>query len=311
MTTTSIEWTQRPGTKGEVWNPVTGCTKVSQGCANCYAENVAKRFWEHQYAAVEIPGGTRPRSFTDVRTHPERLEWPLRSTKPRTYFVNSMSDLFHEAIPDSFVRTVFDVMARSGQHTFIVLTKRPERMKALLNSSAWIRDMVASGYGGPNGSLPNVWLGVSVEDQPTADARIPLLKETPAALRLVSYEPALEAVDFIPHILPATDGMGGIDWVIVGGESGPGARRCDMEWVRTTVEQCAAWEVPCFVKQLGSHPWFGLCGGGFPHDTVLKAQRAGGTIVTGWLPQLKSRKGGDPAEWPTDLRVQVFPEVSC
>ncbi len=237
MSDTSIEWTEK------TWNPVTGCSKVSPGCANCYAEGVANRFWAKQYRPMLSDGsgktidvvstshhekmlaeGTaRPRRFTDVMTHEDRLVEPLRWRKPARIFVNSMSDLFHEDVPDAFIDRVFAVIALAPQHTFQILTKRPERMRAYLDLFAlvddrveqaadWIRESI--GVEAPNGyavssrfkraadalgrfawPLPNVWLGVSVENQHFADERIPLLLQTPTAVRFVSCEPLLGPVD--------------------------------------------------------------------------------------------------------------------
>lgn len=240
MMTTKIEWTD------EVWNPVTGCTKVSAGCKNCYAERLANRFWGD-------------RKFTDVQCHEDRLDIPLKWRKPRQVFVNSMSDLFNPDVPDSFIREVFWTMQRTSWHTYQILTKRP---KALYG---WI-DQVK----GP--TLPNVWLGVSVENQETADERIPWLLKTPAAIRFVSYEPALGPVDFNRfiskniHSIRCNDGRTHfelkkgntytkctchLDWIIAGGESGPGARPAHPDWFRSVRDQCLAAGVPFFFKQWG------------------------------------------------------------
>src|SRR4030043_622195 len=156
-----IEWTE------STWNPVTGCTKVSDGCKNCYAECMAKRFWRNGV------NGDNYRPFTEVRCHPARLEQPLHWKKPAHIFVDSMSDLFHKDVPNTFIDQVFWIMMMAPIHIFIVLTKRPKRMLEWVNKN----------YQNP---LPNVWLGVSVEDQKTADERIPLLLQTPAAMRFVS-----------------------------------------------------------------------------------------------------------------------------
>lgn len=273
MATTDIEWTRNPdGSKGRVWNPVTGCSKVSQGCKNCYAEVIAKRFWG-------------ARAFTDVRCHEDRLEQPLHWRKPARIFVNSMSDLFHEDVPFEFIDKVFAVMALCPQHTFQILTKRPERMRdyfhkhftrhkvgvaatavKLLPISEWRCNLDVCNLKFP---LPNCWLGVSVEDQKTADQRIPLLLQTPAAVRWVSYEPALGPVNLVSvrnrlgpesfelfNALYAKDSMMGreqrrLDWVVVGGESGPGARPMHPDWARSVRDQCVAAGVPFFFKQWG------------------------------------------------------------
>lgn len=248
---TKIEWTD------EVWNPVTGCDKVSQGCKNCYAERIAERFWGE-------------RKFTDVQCHPERLDIPLHWRKPRRVFVNSMSDLFHEDVPEEFVDQVFAVMALSAQHTFQCLTKRPERMLEYVNAMVdddlnRISDQACALSNSPcavvdDWPLPNVWLGVSVEDQITADERIPLLLQTPAAVHFVSYEPALGPVDFASDSLKGIHDNSGlrryaidcIDWVICGGESGPGARPMRPECARSVRDQCVAADVPFFFKQWGA-----------------------------------------------------------
>lgn len=228
----SIEWTDA------TWNSVTGCSKVSQGCKHCYAERIFNR---------PYPG----RDFTDVRTHPDRLEWPLKwrgskqaksEGRPSRIFVNSMSDLFHEKVPDEFIDKVFAVMAMAKQHTFQVLTKRPERMRAFLRNPYW----------GRSAALPNVWLGVSVEDQPTADKRIPILLQTPAAIRFVSYEPAIGPVDFEQYTgYRRMRDFKELDWVIAGGESGPHARPSHPDWFRSVRDQCQAAGIPFLFKQWG------------------------------------------------------------
>jgi protein gp37 len=360
---TSIEWTDR------TWNPVRGCTRVSEGCRHCYAE---------AFAARNMPGHRSPTTGDPfaVRAHgaarwtgrveliPSKLDEPLHWRKPLRVFVNSMSDLFHESLPDEAIAAVFGVMAAAPQHTFQILTKRADRLPrwfewvntqpcdpgtgggdrhpfgviswaATLEGVAGVsvRDLYERRGGGPAPwPLPNVWLGVSVEDQATADERIPLLLQTPAATRFVSYEPALGPVDFSAWIarvdhciacgaehlpqnpdrcpacahegclistwgdrqaqlhrdnerdpsLPDHDGPA-LHWVIVGGESGPGARPFDVAWARSTVEQCKAAGVAVFVKQLGARP-----------------------VEFGRIP-LADRKGGDPSEWPEDLRVREMP----
>ncbi len=362
MSTTAIEWTDR------VWNPVTGCTKVSPGCKHCYAEGVAHRFWATQYPAVEIetggPAGTmsRARKFTDVLTHEDRLLEPLAWQTPARIFVNSMSDLFHEDVPDQFIVDVFGIMALAHWHTFQVLTKRPYRMRDFLAAGdhgivRQFSQIQRGGGVGPKGMfraldikrrdgvgwqwpLPNVWLGVSVEDQDRADERIPLLLQTPAAVRFISAEPLLGPLNFrrcggvgwcrcqgddpythkhyreAPHSCARCSecqAFTGLDWVIVGGESGPDARFCDVAWARSIVQRCQAAGVPVFVKQLGAHikdrndvGFEGDKPGGWPMDTQYKAhghQHQGDPVRV----LLRSKKGGDPAEWPEDLRVREFP----
>lgn len=291
-----IEWTDA------TWNPVRGCSRVSEGCRNCYAERLAARFsgpglWA-EGLAENTPGG--PRWTGRVELAPAaKLAEPLHWRKARRVFVNSTSDLFHEGLSNEEIAAVFGVMAACPQHTFQVLTKRPERMRE------WFR-WVAGGRGSPpalrcvdlagnplgaaiNGAcmywpLPNVWLGVSVEDQATADERIPLLLDTPAAVRFVSAEPLLGPLDLSPWLMarderdrrqgaaywaftrsarakppsladPAAYAPS-LDWVITGGESGPGARPMHPDWARGLRDQCAAADVSFFMKQWGQWaPW--------------------------------------------------------
>lgn len=255
-----IEWTET------TWNPVTGCTKVSRGCKNCYA----LRDWARLSANPQTV--YYGREFTDVMCHPERLEQPLRWTKPRRIFVNSMSDLFHEDVPDDFIEQIFNVMEKSVAelnhsgncgHVFQILTKRPERMRDFV--SRWWRSYQKEGV---EPYMGYIWLGVSVEDQATADERIPLLLQTPAAVRWLSMEPLLGPVDLnamsrTPGAAkdeitadddrygPPLGGDNGIDWVVVGGESGFKARPMHPDWVRSLRDQCQAAGVPFFFKQWG------------------------------------------------------------
>jgi protein gp37 len=393
---TGIEWTDAS------WNPSYGCNRVSEGCRHCYAETMAARVANAAQARLrgEVPltpiqeayrqvvrwkrgGRSGPADLDDVALPawngkavfvPDQLALPLRWTRPRRIFVNSMSDLFHESIPFEQVAAVFGVMAACPQHTFQVLTKRPERAREFFE---WLREAaedVVAGIGAkpPEGGgdaaacvmcaepliegfgpfrgpldgawaagikspwpLPNVWLGVSVEDQATADERLPFLEVLPAAVRWVSYEPALGPVDFerVPRALfdrtaaikcavygPAALNWEQaasviakpfVNWLVVGGESGHGARPLDVAWVRTTRDQCEAAGTPLFFKQ---------CGANVIDSTGLGVNVEAG----GWWPsgvrchvgesfeaprhiQLRSRKGGDPEEWPADLRVRMFP----
>lgn len=276
---TGIEWTE------STWNPVTGCSKVSQGCRHCYAE----RDWRRLQHLPSYAG----RAFTNVATHGERLEQPLRWRRPRRIFVNSMSDLFHADVPDEFIDKVFAVMALAKQHTFQILTKRPDRMRAYLSHGAreelvGIEAEALSGLDRHTASmsqrwpfpLPNVWLGVSVEDQATADERIPTLLQTPAAVRWISAEPLLGPVDLTEIKVPSEHDKlnhsgfypsrfnamtteyddkhyhqpaAAIDWVVVGGESGPKARPMHPEWARSLRDQCAAAGVPFLFKQWGEY----------------------------------------------------------
>lgn len=369
---TSIEWTDA------TWNPTRGCSRVSEGCRNCYAERIAGRFsgkgerFEGFARLVSkdpnndpYHGGTgaarqgfRARWTGRVDLIMSKLDEPLRWRKPQRVFVNSMSDLFHEALQEEAIAAVFGVMAAAQHHTFQILTKRPERMRRwfqwldMFREPKWEDCMGASrcwAYALQHGMadscwpggrrawpLPNVWLGVSVEDQATADERVPVLLTTPAAKRFVSYEPALGPVDFRPwlhgHEVAGTpfDGaphVGGcvaytppLDWVIVGGESGPGARPFDVAWARTTVRQCRAARVPVFVKQLGANVhdrndagFDGIEPMSWPDDNYLdrieedvhgyREDHQGAEIRI----FLRDRKGVEPTEWPEDLRVREFP----
>ncbi len=208
----SIEWTQA------TWNPVTGCTKVSPGCKHCYAERLAHR--------LQAMGNPRYTNGFAVTLHEDLVTLPLRWRQPRTVFVNSMSDISHESVPLTFIRAVFETMQAAHWHTFQILTKRAERMAELAPELVW-----------PD----NVWMGVSVERQDYA-SRIDLLRRVPARVRFLSCEPLLG-----PLALDLT----GIQWVIVGGESGPGARKMELEWVRQLRDQCEVARVPFFLKQLG------------------------------------------------------------
>jgi protein gp37 len=252
---TGIGWTEA------TWNPVTGCTEVSAGCDRCYAKSLAERF-----------RGVAGHYFTDgfdVVLRPSKLDQPTRWTKPRMIFVNSMSDLFHDDVEDDFIARAWAVMATSAVHTFQILTKRHARMRSLLSSEAFRAAVIKhrAGYAetaparpmfGPDAwPLPNVWIGVSVENQRWADIRIPHLLRTPAALRFLSCEPLLGRVDLqggLDWHLAGTgaDGASGIGWVIAGGESGPGARLMDPGWARLLRDQCAVADVPFFFKQAGS-----------------------------------------------------------
>jgi protein gp37 len=261
---TAIGWTNKS------WNPVTGCSKVSEGCRNCYAEAISLRFgrskhpWSAQYAAE------------NVVLHPERMGIPLTWKTPSMCFVNSMSDLFHELVPYEYIASVFDMMGWSArQHTYQVLTKRPERMAAV------VAKIVAEKFGGEPPA--NVWLGTSVEDQKAADERIPELLKAPAAVRFLSCEPLLGPLDLslwtaCDH--PSSDGDGhgawicsgcgalhhseptgvggftrtvtdrpGLAWCIVGGESGQKHRPMDLDWARQIIGQCQQAGIATFVKQ--------------------------------------------------------------
>ncbi len=247
MTASTIEWTD------ETWNPTVGCSRVSPGCDGCYAIGVAHRAMQpaHEGLTIKRPG-ERTDWTGEVRRLPERLDVPLRRRKPTTYFVDSMSDLFHEGVPRTFIGSVFDVMGRAERHTFQVLTKRPQRMAKVLrcweaDGWRWRRDDLL--WCGPPriAPLPNVWLGTSIESDRYA-FRADHLRATPAAVRFLSLEPLLGP-------LPSLD-LAGIDWVIVGGESGPGARPMHPDWVRDIRDRCVAAGVPFFFKQWGA--WLGF-----------------------------------------------------
>ncbi|MGW1870965.1 DUF5131 family protein [Streptomyces mauvecolor] len=276
-TTTKIEWTRGDdGAAGASWNPVTGCSEVSEGCAHCYAKTFAER-WRG------VPGHPFEQGF-DIRLWPDRLGLPLRWRKPRRVFLNSMSDLWHDAVPDEFIAAVWTTMfwtspdGRPGHwvgagrhrgrpsampaHTYQILTKRPGRMRSWVcrwgdrdQRVAWIEAAAERGWCNQEdvreapwlpAVLPNAWLGVSAETQRWARVRLPLLAETPAVVRLASCEPLLGALDIRPWL------DGGLDWVIAGGESGPGARPMYPQWAQSVRDQCIAADVPFFFKQWGA-----------------------------------------------------------
>ena len=211
-----IAWTN------ETWNPVTGCTKVSQGCKNCYAETIANRFWGD-------------RKFTDVICHKDRLDQPLHWRKPRMVFVNSMSDLFHDDVPFEFVDEIMETMKRADWHTYQILTKRPERCWEWIDERAKYTT-----YGFPR----HVWIGVSVEDNEHL-RRVEFLRGFPAGVRFISFEPLLEDVGKID--------LTGIHWVIVGGESGWNARTMKLDWARQIRDECAKRGTAFFMKQMSEH----------------------------------------------------------
>jgi protein gp37 len=232
--TSRIEWTEA------TWNPTVGCTKISPGCKNCYAESMAKR--------LKAMGTSGYRNGFKLTILPERLEEPLRRKKPTVYFVNSMSDIFHKAVPDSYIAQVFDFIQRCPQHTFQVLTKRADRLASFFKQRA----------------VPaNAWIGVSVEDKKYGVPRIQCLRQVNARIRFLSVEPLLEDVG----ALSLTD----IHWVIVGGESGPKARPMRIEWVDSIRQQCEEQDVQFFFKQ-----W-----GGWGADGKRRSKKANGRILDG------------------------------
>ena len=338
---TGISWTD------ETWNPVRGCSRVSEGCRHCYAEQQAARIVRMGKGKptaydglVRLVGG-EARWTGEVRLVPDRLDDPMRWKKPRRIFVNSMSDLFHESLTNEQIAAVFGVMAACPQHTFQCLTKRAKRMREWFAWVASTGDPVstclreafcvldspddrnfyalerAAGYERPTRwSLPGVWLGVSVENQAAADERIPELLATPAAVRFLSCEPLLGAIDAIGRLDPGrcgcevcrttsvrcTASQHPIDWVIAGCESGHGARPCEVGWLRSLRDQCAAARVAFFLKQAAA-AW----------QRGPDPKRQGSTTYTGRIvyPGDRSReKPGGVIELPYLDGVQhaAFPE---
>jgi len=225
MARTSIEWTRsEDGTPGMTWNPVRGCTLITPGCDHCYAQTFAERF-------RGVPGHPYEQGF-DLRLVPEKLAEPLRWKKPKMIFVNSMSDLFHKDVPEDYVEAVCRTMERANWHTYQVLTKRSSRLRNMLQTRLQF-----------TASLPHIWWGVSVEDRDHGLPRIEHLRQAPAAVRFLSIEPLLEDLGEI--------NLEGIHWVIVGGESGPGARPMQKEWVLSIRDQCDRAKVHFFFKQWG------------------------------------------------------------
>ena len=338
---TKIQWAD------DTWNPVAGCSVVSPGCTHCYAMKQAgsgRLVNTPKYAGLTKPSKAGPVWTGEVRLWDKVLTQPIGWQKPRRIFVNSMSDLFHEKVPDGYIDKVLAVAALAPQHKFLILTKRADRMRKYMH--AWPDGMARFHHVAfearkfrpdlPNGidgwtwelqgrwPLPNVWLIASVEDQPRAEERIPDLLATPAAVRGLSMEPLLEAVDITAidntsHGFDITNALSGerinhhpqasntakrtgkLDWVIVGGESGPGARPFDLGWARSIRNQCQAAGVPVFIKQLGANcvdAVNGIAG------AATKVPEEYGALHQ----RLKDRKGGDWDEWPEDLRVREWPE---
>ncbi|CRK59036.1 Phage protein [Alloactinosynnema sp. L-07] len=280
---TLISWTDA------TWSPVTGCTRISDGCLNCYIERTPPFRMTGRRFDLPIIGGT-----TGVQMHEDRLTVPLHWRKPRRVFVCSLADLFHESVPDEFIARVWATMASAADHSFQVLTKRHSRMRSLLCSEQFREDvcyhwvkLLTKGPSTPripptdHWPLPNVWLGVSAESQRWADTRIPALLMTPAAVRWISAEPLLGPVDLtrvawtkgggthldvvhgrhgIPHVW--TTEAERLDWVVAGGESGPGARPMHPDWARSLRDQCASAGVPFHFKQWGEWAPNGMWGKG-------------------------------------------------
>jgi protein gp37 len=291
MANTSIEWTEK------VWNPVRGCSLVSAGCTNCYAMKQAHRFSsnpEQPYWGLTKMTSHGPVWNGNISMVPSALGLPLSWGKPARIFVNSMSDLFHDDVPFDFIAAVFAIMGHTTRHTYQVLTKRPQRMLDFFNwalededafsagdrimnfwpeSVPWVAQQRENGPGydncGPLWPHENVWLGVSVENQEAADERIPLLLQAPAALRWLSCEPLLGPIDLfrVPSEAQLT---GGINWVVVGGESGPGARPMHPFWAQSLRDQSKNLGIPFFFKQWGA--W---------RNDVLVGKRAAGRLLDG------------------------------
>ena len=300
---TSIEWTEaswnpirarKHGHKGELgWH----CEILTPGCEHCYAQTLNRRL------GTGLPYLKTSRREADVFLDEKILIQPLHWRRPRRIFVCSMTDLFGEWVADEMLDRTFAVMALCPQHTFQVLTKRADRMRDYLSANKQLQlfviDRKNTQHTIMSFPLPNVWLGVSVEDQRRADERIPALLDTPAAVRWVSAEPLLEPITFRQCLYPVSDENGpnpiidreALDWVVVGGESGVGARPFNIEWARSIIAQCRAAGVPCFVKQLGAKP-------------EAETRVMGDHIYD---LHLHDRKGGDPSEWPEDLRVREYP----
>jgi len=285
---TEISWCDH------TFNPVWGCTKVSAGCAHCYAETLAKRYGK------DVWGPGERRTFADKHWN-EPLKWARDAEKAgerRRVFCGSMCDVFeeHPTTEAQLPRLMALIAATSHALDWLLLTKRPER------ASAWLREWLATtprwrvGQAGLGAAQPFWWLGTSVEDQSTLVARAPRLFGAPAAVRFLSYEPALGPIDL--GAAPAY-----VDWVIVGGESGPGARPFDIAWARSVAEQCRTAGVACFVKQLGARPE-GISDGISYRGSETKKP-------DGFYRYLNDRKGGDWSEWPEDLRVREFPGTAA
>lgn len=327
---TGIQWTDA------TWPIVQGCTPVSPGCANCYVPRTLIRHVYNPNPKISLPvmGLVEQEPclrFTGkVALREDRMSWPLKWRKPSMIFVPSHGDLFHDAVPDDFILRTFDVMRRctwaGGQdggkikgngHTFQVLTKRAQRMADFSERLRWDGEKLFLGDSGGTLALPpnpQIWMGVSVEDQRRFDERGPILLKCPAAVRFLSCEPLLGPLDF--HFGCTPEDMEWrrehdvnydatcFDWGITGGESGPKSRPCHVEWIESIVKQYRTSGVACFVKQLGSKPF--LADGSDPNGWPT----IGGPVdwETGNV-SLNDSHGGDPDEWPEHLRVREFPEA--
>lgn len=282
---TAIQWTD------ETWNPIVGCSRISPGCQRCYAAAAAKsaRLQQFpQYQKVKEWDGS-------VEFVKNQLLKPLSWKNPKRIFVCSMSDLFHENVPFEWIDQVCGIAAMCPQHTFQILTKRPQRAKEYFEDRANNLDTFISTsnlsmkHVVARLPLPNVWFGVTCENQAMADERIPLLLQIPAAIRFLSCEPLLGEIDLSQWLyadIPGKPRLNQINWCIIGGESGPGARACSIDWMRSLVRQSQEAEIPVFVKQLGSN----CC------------------TMPGLAFGYSDRKGGNIAEFPEDLKIRQFPQ---
>ena len=343
MGVTTIEWTDRSCNPLRALNIKTGamghyCEKVSSGCAHCYASGFQKRF-----GLPEFPGKSRLAKLPvinkegrvpitdeiEIFLDQSKLDEVMRTRKPSRWFWLDMSDLFGSWVPDEWIDKIMCVMAATSRQTHQVLTKRPDRMLRYFKEwsdgidgrdarcEVWLDRMCMSVASGNIESdcdisrpwpLPNLWLGTSCENQATFDQRSPLLNDTPAAVRFLSLEPLLGPIDISPFLESYTN-----RWVIVGGESGFIARPCNVQWIRSIVQQCKSYGVPCFVKQLGARPIDEVTKSAaelmFPNGVPAGVQVGGGYHRRAEL-SLSHKKGGDPKEWPADLNVREFPNVS-
>lgn len=334
---TKIEWTHAPGYKGESWNPIVGCSVVSPGCTNCYAMMQAARIERmtpgtHYAGTTTMVNGNHVWTGKVARAPEKTLRRPIGQKKPRMYFVNSMSDLFHESVPDEWIDDIFAAMILAPQHLFLVLTKRTDRMRHYMNDPELGAKHCAAAFHllgdrdpgpAPGWPIPNIWLGATTEDQLRANARIPDLLMTPAAKHFVSYEPALGPVDFTRidsaagarfRTFEAFQGLDskdvaqvshGIDWVIAGGESGLRARPVDPDWFRVVGNQCAAAGVPFFFKQWGEWMPVARTEGG---ATAMRPERlppgAGEEVEVGsWIMRRVGKKAAG-AEFEGRLRQE-------
>jgi protein gp37 len=334
---TKIEWTRgSDGSEGATWTPIRArnkvtekvgwhCVRVSPGCEHCYSQSFNLRL------GTGLPFKPGHEKDIDIFLDEEMLRAPLQWKKPRTIFVCSMTDLFADFVKDEWLDRIFAVMALAPQHTFQCLTKRSDRMRAYLSQFDQRGRYVCSStrhqigpdrrdgncllllHDGQVWPLANCWLGVSAEDQANADARIPDLLATPAAVRFVSYEPALGPISFRQWMTaPGDDHLwqdGGISWVIYGGESGPKARPANIAWARSALAQCKAAGVACFIKQLGRSSMMGRGDAAQPVALGAGWQVAHPGAALGTV-TFRHPKGGSMEEWPPDLRVREMPAVT-